>query len=589
MLAMLALAAHPGHAAVAAAAPAPAKKSAAPAKRAPAKSASPRPATAAPETTGSDAGRYASEEAVRLYLDARLLEQSGKLNEALGQYYRALSLDPRSVDLLVRISQVHAQNSEPARSLEFAERALARDPNDWRALWLQGAARFSTGRTRDALAPLERACEIDSTQAEVLRTTARVAETLGRTAEAERAWRRLVWVDESDGEAWFQVAAAQARRGDFKGAQSSLERAVELNPTRPGLMFLEGWVKENLGDEPGAIDLYKNHLEVHTDDIGTRRRLVALYARSQRYAEAYEEAKRVSAAVPDEPEAMQVEADLALKLKKNAEADRVITRLRALNPGQPDNTARAVVVLARNGRGRDAGRMADEWMAQHPADEAGPVLATRAWTAAGFPDSALSRARRAVALQPDSTEPRRMLARSLQGVGRYAEAEREWLAIRAALPDEPGISLELGGCRERAGNVDGAVTAGREALKIAPDWPPALNFVGYVLADHDRELPEARKLIERALERDPENGAYVDSYGWVLYRQGDLGGARMHLERAVRLTDGDPVVREHLGDVYRDLKLPDLAREQYRLSVASDGENVKRVEDKLKTLPMSRP
>jgi tetratricopeptide (TPR) repeat protein len=359
---------------------------------------------------------------------------------------------------------------------------------------------------------------------------------------------------------------------------------MELNPTRPGIMFLQGWVKENLGDEADAIELYREHLAVHREDIGTRRRLVALYARSQRYAEAYEEAKRVAVAVPDDVDAMQVEADLALKLKKNAEADRVIARLRAINPGLPDNTARSVVVLARNGRGRDAGRMADEWMVQHPADEAGPALASRAWAAGGFPDSALSRARRGVALSPDSTEPRRTLARALQGVGRYAEAEKEWLAIRAAIPHEPGVSLELGGCRERAGNVDGAVTAGREALRLAPDWPQALNFVGYVLADHNRELPEARKLIERALEKDPENGAYVDSYGWVLYRLGDLGGARLHLERAVRLTDGDAVVREHLGDVYRDLKLPDLAREQYRLSAASEGENAKRVGDKLKAL-----
>ena len=562
---------------------------AAPAKSAPAskgKPAAKSPTAAAPVAAPADtlAGRYASEEAMRIYLDARLLEQSGKLSEARDQYYRALALDPRSVDLLVRISQLSAQLSEPGRSLEFAERALARDPNDWRALWLQGAARFSSGRASEALAPLERACEIDSTQVEVLRTTARVAESLGRAAEAERAWRRLVWVDDDDGEAWFQVAAAQARRGDFKGAQVSLERAGELNPMRPGIMFLQGWVKENLGDDAGAVALYQHHLEVHTEDVGTRRRLVSLYARLERYGEAYAEAKRVSAAVPDDPEAMQVEADLALKLKKNAEADRVIVRLRAMNPGMPDNTARAVVVLARNGRGRDAGRLADEWMVQHPANEAGPLLATRAWTAAGFPDSALARARRGVALAPDSTEPRRMLARALQGVGRYSDAEREWLAIRAALPGEPGVSLELGGCRERAGNVDGAVSAGRDALKLAPDWPPALNFVGYVLADHDRELPEARRLIERALDKDPDNGAYVDSYGWVLYRQGDLEAARSHLERAVRLTDGDPVVREHLGDVYRDLKLPDLAREQYKLSAASDGENAKRVGDKLKSL-----
>ena len=178
----------------------------------------------------------------------------------------------------------------------------------------------------------------------------------------------------------------------------------------------------------------------------------------------------------------------------------------------------------------------------------------------------------------------RMLARTLQGVGRYGEAEREWLTLREKLPGEPGVSLDLGGCRERAGNVDGAVTAGREALRIAPDWAPALNFVGYILADHRRELPEARRLIERAVQKDPDNGAYVDSFGWVLYRLGDLAGAREQLERAVRLTEGDPVVREHLGDVYVDLRLPDLAREQYRLGAAAEGENAKRVGDKLRAL-----
>jgi Flp pilus assembly protein TadD len=146
------------------------------------------------------------------------------------------------------------------------------------------------------------------------------------------------------------------------------------------------------------------------------------------------------------------------------------------------------------------------------------------------------------------------------------------------------LSLDLGGCRERAGNVDGAVAAGREALRIAPDWAPALNFLGYVLADHQRELPEARRLIARAVAKDPDNGAYVDSFGWVLFRLGDLPGAREQLERAVRLTEGDPVVREHLGDVYRELKLPDLAREQYRLGLAGSGENAKRVGDKLRAL-----
>ncbi|MEQ1832898.1 MAG: tetratricopeptide repeat protein [Candidatus Eisenbacteria bacterium] len=550
----------------------------------------PAPARAVPAArvpapaVDTTAGRYASQEALSRYLAARLLEQGGKLTEALGEYYRALSLDPRSTDLLVRISQLCAHLGDPARSLEFAERALARDPDDWRALWLQGAARFSTGRAADALAPLERACELDSTQAEVLRTTARVAESLKRMDVAERAWRRLVWVDEDDGEAWFQIAATAARRGDFRDADASLERAMDLNPTRPGMLFMQAWVKENLGQLPFAIEMYQHHLEVHPEDIGTRRRLIALFVRTDRLSDALAEAKRVAESDPRDGESLQILADLALKSKRPAEADKALAQLRALTPEDPENVARMVVVLARNGRGREGAKLADDWAAKHPDHLAGPLLAVRAWSAAGQPDSAIARARRAVAIAPDSLETHRLLARTLQEAGRFVEAEREWRALHDKLPGEPGILLDLGACRERGGDIDGAVAAGREALKLAPDWAPALNYLGYVLADHDRELGEARRLIERALGLDPGNGAFVDSYGWVLHRLGQHAEARVQLERAVALTNGDPVVREHLGDVYRALKQPELAREQYRLGQAANGENVRRISDKLRAL-----
>ena len=71
--------------------------------------------------------------------------------------------------------------------------------------------------------------------------------------------------------------------------------------------------------------------------------------------------------------------------------------------------------------------------------------------------------------------------------------------------------------------------------------------------------------------------------GWVQYRLGRLAEARQDLERAVELTHGDPVVREHLGDVYKDLRLIELAREQYAQSLRRDQGNA-RVRAKLSGL-----
>lgn len=143
--------------------------------------------------------------------------------------------------------------------------------------------------------------------------------------------------------------------------------------------------------------------------------------------------------------------------------------------------------------------------------------------------------------------------------------------------------LDLGFCLEQSGDLDGAIALGREALDHAPDFPGALNFLGYVLADNNRELPQALALIRKALDQDPDNGAYVDSYGWALYRLGRLDEAREQLESALVLTGGDAVIHEHLGDVYRDLRQLDRAREQYRESLEADSGNV-RVRRKLEQL-----
>jgi Flp pilus assembly protein TadD len=155
--------------------------------------------------------------------------------------------------------------------------------------------------------------------------------------------------------------------------------------------------------------------------------------------------------------------------------------------------------------------------------------------------------------------------------------------LRALAPRDPSLLLDLGFCREQSGDLAGALQAGRDALAIAPDAPSVLNFLGYMLADHDRDLPEAGQLIRRAVEQDPDNGAYVDSMGWLLFRQGSLERARAELERALVLTGGDPVIHEHLGDVYNELKLFDMARQQYRQSLAGDAGN-RRVRNKLEAV-----
>jgi tetratricopeptide (TPR) repeat protein len=537
-------------------------------------------ASAAPDTAALS---YRSEEALRHYVQGRWLEQTGKLQEAQAEFSRALSLDPGATSIALHLCELSANSGEPGRALELADRVLAREPGNPRALWLRGAALFNLERPAEAIVPLEAACRADSMNADYVKTYARVAESLDRLPEVAAAWGRATRLDEGDPEAWFQLASAAARLGDFALADSALDRSVEMNPVRPGVLFLRGWIRENTGRDAEAIDLYRHHLSIHSSDLETRRRLVVLLGRNKRYAEAYQEARRLAEARPDSPDVLQLEAETALAAGHADAGERILERMRALAPADPDLVLRSTVVLARHDRGRAGVKVADEWAAARPHDARGLSLSARARALAGEYDSAAVYARRAVEAAPESLDARRLLARIYQDGRRWPEAVAAWREARALSPGDPLLMLDMGFCLEQSGDIEGAIALGREALQHAPDFPGALNFLGYLLADNNRELPQALELIQRALQQDPGNGAYLDSYGWVLYRLGRLDEARVQLESALAQTGGDAVVHEHLGDVYRDLKMVDRAREQYRASLQADTHNA-RVRNKLDQL-----
>lgn len=539
-------------------------------------------AVALPVTAGAGPvpERYPSEEAVTHYAAGLLLEAQGREVEALGAFARALTLDPQAAGAARHVSELSARLGETERSLEFAVRALALDPEDARALLLKGVAELSLGRPALALGTLEAAVRADSTQVEALRALARTAEQLDRVDEVARAWRRAVELDEEDGEAWFQLAAAEARLGRFGAADTALASAVELNPLRPGVLFLDGWIHESTGKPAEAIVLYRRHLKLHDADLVTRRRLVNLLIAQRRHQEAYAEARIVSRARPQDPEALEIEADLALWTRRPAEAARLLERLRKISPEEPEGTARAIAVLHRHKRTREANELAGSWAAEHPGDYRGPMLVARAHVITGTPEAGIAPARKAIEMAPDSLAPRVLLGRLYQSLKQFAEAESVWTEAARRFPDRTPIELDLAFCREQQGDLDGAERSARGVLAREPRNPTALNFLGYLFADHDRRLPEAEDLIRRALEQEPDNGAFLDSMGWVYFRMGRLAEARVPLERAVGLTGGDPVVREHLGDVYKGLKLLELAREQYRRALAADSANA-RVRTKL--------
>ena len=117
-----------------------------------------------------------------------------------------------------------------------------------------------------------------------------------------------------------------------------------------------------------------------------------------------------------------------------------------------------------------------------------------------------------------------------------------------------------------------------------PEFAEALNYLGYMWAERGEKLDEAEKLIGKAVKLEPENAAFLDSMGWVLFKRRQPREALGWLQKAVQHSqEPDPTLYDHLGDIYCGLKEFDKAREAWRKSIELEpSDQVKR---KLETTP----
>ena len=115
----------------------------------------------------------------------------------------------------------------------------------------------------------------------------------------------------------------------------------------------------------------------------------------------------------------------------------------------------------------------------------------------------------------------------------------------------------------------------RRIIQKSPKHANALNLLGYMFSELDRNLDEAEKLLDRALAIEPENAAFLDSIGWIYYRQGRFGEALAKVRHAAAKMPKDAVILEHLGDIYLALHDVEKALLHWRRASEADPENEK--------------
>ncbi len=162
-----------------------------------------------------------------------------------------------------------------------------------------------------------------------------------------------------------------------------------------------------------------------------------------------------------------------------------------------------------------------------------------------------------------------------KGIATIAEPEKNhWL-----------IYYFRGICNERSKHWPAAEQDLKTALKLFPDQPHVLNYLGYSWVDQGINLEEGMRMIRRAVEQRPDDGYIVDSLGWAYYRVGNYEEAVKNLDRAVELKPDDPTINDHLGDAY--WRVGRVIEAQFQWSHAKDlkpePEDLAKIVEKLKS------
>jgi len=517
------------------------------------------------------------------FLVARDLEARGRNDEALAAYKRALAKDPKSVYLLKQAAQLSARESHIPEALVFGERASELAPEDPGVrLFLGTLYRFrkDVKNAKRVLLDADTGNPADADAALLLFGVYRDAK---RYSDARRVAEWLVKKEPAGVRGWLALADAVGKQGDPAGGESVLRRALAAHPDDLTFYAALARGRRERGDRVGEIAIYDEVLARHPDHHATLLAKADALLALGRVEAATRTLARVEARYPDDVRTLLRIAFIDYQSGKLKAAE---TRFEAALARQPQQYEVSYFLgVVRRRQGNVAGAL--EAFERIPEDHERYADARTQIAGIYERQQKYEAALREVA-RARRSEPSRALdlysASLLAKSGKVDAALAQLKAMLKDSPEDAEVLYNIGIIYGEARKVDEAIRTMQNVLGINPDHAGALNYVGYTWAEHGENLDEAEALIAHALEVRPDDGYITDSLGWVYYMRaqpllagGDLEGARVwlsraakELERAAKLTGGDPVVSEHLGDVYLSLDEKQRALEMYEAALARE-------------------
>jgi tetratricopeptide (TPR) repeat protein len=496
-----------------------------------------------------------------LVIAAEFALQNNRVHEAAVDYAEAaqISNDPAVAKRAMQLA-LATHDAAGARKLLDRWQALGADSHDLAAV----RAQLAMMRGDRAEAEHQYALLLASGKVDDWKTFAATLLTARDTALAGRVLEALAVPDRlpSTESIWVALSQLGEHLGRHAFARKLADAAVRRFDAPDGIRWAAN-LRSSTGDRAGAQALYAKGVAAHPRNVELRLGYAALLAEGDKYAEALEILRRgpqtdatwtarvayaargkddaalraLYAELQRAPEAQRIDnafllGQLAELLKHDHQALTWYADVDPDNPHAFDAQVRSAVLLDKSGRAEQAHALAARLQQDYTDD-------------------------------PDSLRTAYELDAQLYSQhGQHAEAVATYDRALEAMPGDPVLIYDRGIEHANVGNTDAALSDFRRVLAQNPDNVDAMNALGFTLADADRDLPEATRLLRKALTAKPDAAAIMDSWGWLQYRLGHLDQAETYLKRAWGRQQ-DPDIGVHLGEVLWKLGQHQHAREVF--------------------------
>lgn len=486
------------------------------------------------------------------------------LRRAVKEFEKLLEIDPKDTDALLELSSFYRMVEESEKAEQTLKRLLDIEPDSVEALTNLSHLYLGMGNTDAAIEALEKIKASGVADRRALATLGRAYENAGRHREAVEIFEKVVTMGGDTSALRHSLANNLVLSGQYDKALKAYEKLVSEEPRDPELQLRLSQIYRQKRRFEKAWDHLRRAAELAPDSLEVKYNSVLLYESEGKEDQAIEEMEKLLAETEKKSYTQREKRSrtifleqLGMLYRRQEKAPRATEVFEAMAKLDPDSRPRALVHII------ETHRLIRDF------DKA---LETSESAAGEFPDNrGLTMLRASVLADTgQAAEASKMLKRLLKGSRQdrdillalaqvYQKGRQYDLAVKAAedaakhsesRSENLGVLFTLGSVLERAKRYDQAERKFRELIALDADNAPALNYLGYMLADLGHKLDEAHDMIQKALDFDPDNGAYLDSLGWLYYRQEKLELAARYLERSAEKVKRDPVVHTHLGDVY---------------------------------------